>query len=87
MLEEVLVLLDELLSAEPAVLVEEVDFGELGLVLAVGEEEDAGVDEGEGVAEGAEADVGGEHVVVVGVEELRGPRSTRLPASMAPRKA
>lgn len=77
-LEQILVLLDQLLSPEPAVLVEEVDFGDLRLVLAelayaipVGEVEEGGIDDGEEVPQRPEADVGGEDVVVVGVEELR----------------
>jgi hypothetical protein len=65
MVEQVLVLLDEFLGAEVTILVEEVDFEDLFAVRGVGIGEDVGDEEGEDVAEGAVAEVGGEDVVVV----------------------
>jgi hypothetical protein len=75
--EQVLVLLDEFLGAQVAVLVEEVDLEDLLAVGGVGVGEDIGDQEGEDVAEGAVPDAGREGVVVVGVEELRGGGRTR----------
>ncbi len=70
MFEKIFILLDQFLSAQVAVLVEEVDFEDLLAVGGVCVSEDVGDEEGEDVAESAVADVGGEGVVVVGVEEL-----------------
>jgi hypothetical protein len=81
--EEVLVLLDELLGTEVAVLVEEVDLEDLLAVGGVGISENVGDEEGEDVAEGAVAQVGREGVVVVGVKELHEGGSTRR-AEMPP---
>ena len=77
MIEHVLVLLDQLLSSEVAVLIKEVDFENLLAVGGVGVGEEVGDKEGEYVAEGSVADIGGEDVVVEGVEELGEERGTR----------
>lgn len=83
-LEDILVLLDELLGAEVAVLVEEVDFEDLGAVVHVAVGDEGGDEEGEEIAEGAEADIGGHDVVVVGVEALNKWRLTRRAKMPAP---
>ena len=70
MVEEVFVLLDQLLRSEVAVLVEEVYFEDLLAVGGVCVGEDVGDVVGELVSECSVSDVGGEGVVVVGVEEL-----------------
>ena len=77
MIEQVLVLLHKFLRSEVAVLVKEVDLEDLLAIGGVGVGEDVGDEEGEDVAEGAVADVGGEGVVVIGVEELSGRGGTR----------
>jgi hypothetical protein len=75
--EKVFVLLDEFLGAEVAILIKKIDLEDLLAVGGVGIGEDVGDEEGEDVAEGAVADVGGEGVVVVGIKELHGRGSTR----------
>ena len=60
------------MGSEVAVFVEEVYLKDLLAVGGVGVGEDEGYEEGEGVSEGSVSDVGGEGVVVVGVEELSG---------------
>lgn len=75
-IEKVFVLLNQLLGTQVAVLVEEVDLEDLLAVWSIGVGKDIGHEEGEDVAEGTVADVGGEGIVVVGVEELSGERCT-----------
>ena len=77
MVEQILVLLHKFLRAEVAVLIKQIDLEYLLAIGGVGISEDVGDEEGEDVAEGAVSDVGGEGIVVVGVEELDGERGTR----------
>lgn len=77
MIEQILVLLHKFLRSEVAVLVEEVDLEDLFAIRGVSIGEDVGDEEREDVAEGAVSDVGGEGVVVIGVEELSNCESTR----------
>jgi hypothetical protein len=58
------------LGSEVAVLVEEIDLEDLLAIWRVSISEDEGDEEGENGSEGAVTDVGGEDVVVIGVEEL-----------------
>ncbi len=67
-LQQVLVLLHELLRAQPVVLVEEVDSQQVVVVLVEGAADEQRVDHGEEVPHVPEAEVGRERVVVVGVE-------------------
>lgn len=83
MIKEILVLLDELLCAEVAVLVKQVDFQDLFAVGGISIGKDVCDEEGEDVAEGTVAKIGGEGVVVVGVEELDEEGVTRR-AEMPP---
>lgn len=70
MVKHVLVLLDELVSSQIAVLIKEVDLEDLLAIRGVGVGKDVGNEEGEDVPEGSVADVHGENVVVVRVKEL-----------------
>ena len=65
MVKKVLVLLDKLLSAEVAILIEQIDLQDLLAVRCVSISEDVGDEEGEDVSESTVSDVGGEGVVVV----------------------
>lgn len=76
MVKKVLVLLDELLGAEVAILIKQIDLQDLFAIWGIGISEDIGDEEGEDVSEGAVANVGGESVVVVRIKELRGGCST-----------
>jgi hypothetical protein len=58
------------LRSEVAVLVEQVYLEDLLAVGGVGVGEDEGYEEGEDVSECSVSDIGGEGVVIVGVEEL-----------------
>jgi len=65
MVKKVLVLLDKLLRAEVAILIEEIDLQDLLAVGCVSISENVGDEEGEDVSESTVSDVGGEGVVVV----------------------
>ena len=76
MVKKVLVLLDKLLSAEVAILIEQIDLQDLLAVRCVSISEDVGDEEGEDVSESTVSDVGGEGVVVVWIKELHGGYGT-----------
>ena len=65
MVKKVIVLLDKLLRAEVAILIEQIDLQDLLAVRCVSISEDVGDEEGEDVSESTVSDVGGEGVVVV----------------------
>lgn len=70
MIEKILVLFDELLSSQVAILVEKVDFEDLLAIWGVSICKDIADKEGEDIAESSETNVSGKEVVIVGVEEL-----------------
>lgn len=83
MVKKILVLLDKLLSAEVAILIKEINFEDLFAVWGIGISKDVSDEEGEDVTESSVAEVGGEGVVIVWVEELDERRGTRR-AEMPP---
>ena len=70
MSEHILILLDQLLSPEVAILIEQIDFQDLFTIWWVGICKDVGDQEGEKVSEGPVAKIDAENIVVIGVEEL-----------------
>ena len=70
MVEHILILLHEFFSSQIAILVKKVNFENLFAIRGVCISEDVGNQERENVSEGSVADVSGEYIVVVGVEEL-----------------
>jgi len=65
------------LGSEVAILVKKIDFEDLFTVGGVCISENESYEEGEDISECSISDIGGEGVVVVGVEELCGWRGTR----------
>lgn len=63
-------MLKQFFSPEVAVLVEQVNFKDLGPVLVVPHSDKPGNDEGEEVSEVPEPDAGGDGIVVIGIEPL-----------------
>lgn len=76
MFKHVLVLLYKFVCSEVAVLIEKVDFEDLFAIWWVGISENVAYEKREKVSEGSVADIDGENVVVVGVEELSQQGST-----------
>ena len=70
MLEEVLVLLNKLLTSQPTILIEQVDFKDLLFVFSISRAEQSCNNEWEKVPECSVPNVLGENVVVVRVEKL-----------------
>ena len=84
MSEHVLILLDQLLSPEVAILIEQIDFQDLFTIWWVGICKDVGDQEGEKVSEGPVAKIDAENIVVIRVEELDRCRGTNREAIPPP---
>lgn len=69
-LEQILILLNQLLWSQPAILIKQINLKNLLLVLSVGWTEQSSNDEWEKVSESSESDVCCENVVIVWVKEL-----------------